>query len=257
MASGTSSWLRGVIALLVLVAMTAAMAACGGSLKPTSNSTARQSTNTATQTGGGPVPSAAGSQTSGNPGDNPASGVRDLPCREFIATQPPAHNMRVLLGVVALPTSPPLRRALQTARSDLHDPAARLFAKSGLDIRAGARLRLIVPDWLRTRFSIGWGNAGEGHRGTTIVVDACTGPPGAKWLVYAGGYYVRDPFCVPPTVAAEQQRRRVRIGVGKGVPRAAPTAPADTGVNDPGHSRASSTPGDGSSTNISRPCLTA
>jgi hypothetical protein len=219
MASGTSSWLRGVIALLVVVvAMTAAMAACGASPKPTSNSTARQSTKTATLTGGGPVPSATSGQTSGHPGDIPASGVRDLPCRESIAAQPPAHNVRVILGVVALPTSPHVRRALQTARSDLPARAARLFAKSGLVIRAGARLRLIVPDRLRSRFSIGWGNAGEDHRGTTIVVDACAGPPGAKWLVYAGGFYVHDPFCARLTVAADQQRRQVRIGVGKACP---------------------------------------
>ncbi len=218
MASGTSSSLRGVIALLVVVAMTAAMAACGGSPKPTSNSTARQSTETATLTGGRPVPSATSGHTSGHPGGIPASGVRGLPCREFIATQPPAHNMRVVLGVVALPTSPHLPLALETARSNMHDRAARLFAKSGLVIRARARLRLIVPDGLRSRFSIGWGNAGEGHRGTTIVVDACTGPPGAKWLVYAGGYYVRDPFCASLIVAAHRQRRRVRIGVGKACP---------------------------------------
>ena len=218
MASATSSSLRGVIALLVVVATTTAMAACGGSPKPTSNTTARQSTKTATQTGGGPVPTATGGQTYGHPGDIPASGVRDLPCGEFIATQPPAHNVRVILGVVALPTSPHSRRALQTTRSDLPARAARLFAKSGLVIRAAARLRLIVPDRLRSRFSIGWGNAGEGHRGTTIVVDACTGPPGAKWLVYAGGFYVRDPFCAPLTVTAHQQRRRVHIGVGRACP---------------------------------------
>jgi hypothetical protein len=218
MASGTSSWLRGVIALLVVAAMTVAMAACGGSPKPTSNSTARQSTKTATLTGGGPVPSAASGQTSGHPGDIRASSVRDLPCREFIATRPPAHNVRVILGVVALPTSPHLRRALQTARSDLPARAARLFAKWGLVIRAGVRLRLIVPDRLRSRFSIGWGNAGEDHRGTAIVVDGCAAPPGAKWLVYAGGFYVRDPLCARLTVAAHQQRRQVRIGVGKACP---------------------------------------
>jgi hypothetical protein len=218
MASGTSGWLRGVIALLVVVAMTAAMAGCGGSPKPTSNTTARQSTKAATETGGGPAPSATGGKTSGRSRDTPASGVRGLPCGEFIGTQPPERDMRVVLGVVALPTGPHLRRALQTARSDLHDPAARLFAKWGLDIRAGARFRLIVPDRLRNRFSIGWGNAGEGHRGTTIVVDACSGSRGAKWLAYAGGYYVRDPFCAPLTVAAHRQRRRVRIGVGKACP---------------------------------------
>ena len=215
MGSGGSSCLRRVIASLVFVAMTAAMAACGGSTTPTSNSTstARQSTKMATQTGGGPAPSA-----TGHPRDTPASGARDLPCDEFIATQPPAHDMRVVLGVVALPRSPHSRRALQTARSDLHDPAARLFGKSGLDVRAGARLRLIVPGPLRNQFSIGWGNASEGHRGTTIGVDGCTGPQGAKWLAYAGGYYARDPFCAPLIFAVHQQRRRVRIGVGKACP---------------------------------------
>jgi hypothetical protein len=218
MASGTSGWLRGVIALLLAVATTVATAACGGSSKPTSHTSPRQSTKTATGTSGVPVPSATGGQTSRHSPDALVSGVRDLPCGEFIAKQPPGRDMSVVLGVVALPTSPHLRRALQTARSELRDPAARLFAKWGLEIRVGARLRLIVPDRLRDRFSIGWGNAGEGHRGTTIVVDACPGSRGAKWLVYAGGFYVRDPFCAPLIVSAHGQRRRVRIGVGKACP---------------------------------------
>lgn len=213
-----SGLLRRVTGLLV-VAMTAGMAACGGSSTPTSNSTARQSTQQSTETGGAPVPrSATSGHTSGHSPNTPASGVRRLPCDELIGTQPPERDMRVVLGVVALPASPRLRRALQTARSDLQDPAARLFAKWGLEIRAGARFRLIVPDRLRNQFSIGWGNAGEGHRGTTIVVDDCPGSRGAKWLAYAGGYYVRDPFCAPLIVAADRQRRRVRIGVGKACP---------------------------------------
>jgi hypothetical protein len=213
MASGL---LPRVILSLVVVAMTAGIAACGGSPKSTSNSTARRSTKTSALTGGGPRTNSG--LTSGHSRDIGASGVRDLPCSEFIGTQAPERDMRVILGVVALPTSRPLRRALQTTRSGLHAPVARLFAKWGLVIRAGARLRLIVPDRLRNRFSIGWGNAGEGHRGTTIVVDNCTGPPGARWLAYAGGYYVSDPFCAALIVAAHRQRRRVRIGVGKACP---------------------------------------
>lgn len=160
-------------------------------------------------------------QTSGHSRDTPGSGVRGLPCGEFIGTQPPERDMRVVLGVVGLPTSPHLRRALQTARSGLHDPAARLFAKWGLAIRAGARFRLTVPDRLRNQFSIGSGNAGEDHRGTTIVVNDCSGSRGAKGLDYAGGYNVRDPFCAPLIVAAHRQRRRVRIGVGKACPDSA------------------------------------
>lgn len=212
MASGL---LPRVLALLVVVALTAGIAACGGSPDSTANSKARRSTKTSTQTGDGRPTN--GGQTSDHSRDIPASGARGLPCNEFIGTQAPERLMRVILGVVALPTSPNLRQALQTTPSGLHDPAARLFAKSGLEIRAGARLRPIVPDRLRDQFSIGWGNARESHR-TTITVDSCAGPPGARWLAYAGGYYVRDPFCASLLVAAHRQQRRVWIGVGKACP---------------------------------------
>ncbi len=92
--------------------------------------------------------------------------ARVLPCQELIGTGPPVSGMHVVLGVVALPASPWTRRALQTARSGLRDPRARLLAKQGLVIRAGARFRLIVQGRLSDRLSIGWGNAREGHRGT-------------------------------------------------------------------------------------------
>jgi len=141
--------------------------------------------------------------------------VRVLRCHEFIGTGPPVSGMRVILGVVALPASPWTRRALGAARSGLRDPSARLFAKQGLVIRAGARFRLIVPRGWRDRLTIGWGNAGEGHWGSTIAVDACSGPRGAKWLAYAGGYFVRDPICAPLVVAADGQRQRVQIGIGR------------------------------------------
>jgi hypothetical protein len=144
-----------------------------------------------------------------------AGSVRTLPCQEVIGTGPPVSGMHVVLGVVALPASPWMRRALQTARSGLPDPRVRLFAKEGLVIRAGARFRLIVARRLQDRLSIGWGNAGEGHRGSTIAVDACSGPRGARWLAYAGGYFIRDPMCAPLIVAANGQQQQVQIGIGK------------------------------------------
>jgi hypothetical protein len=208
--------MRRVIALLVVVALRAGFAECSASGDSKAHSAARRFTKTSTQTGDGRPTN--GGQMSDHSRDIPPSGARGRPCNEFIGMQAPERDMRVFLGVVALPASPHLRQALQTTRSDLRDPAARLFAKTGLEIRAGARLRLIVPDRLRDQFSIGWGNAGEGHRGTTIVVNSCTGPPGARWLAYAGGYYVRDPFCASLLVAAHRQQRRVRIGVGKACP---------------------------------------
>lgn len=51
-------------------------------------------------------------------------------------TQPPPADWTVMLGVVALPAAPRVP-ALETFRCGLRDPAARLFSKAGLIIRAG------------------------------------------------------------------------------------------------------------------------
>lgn len=130
----------------------------------------------------------------------------------------PSRNMTMVLGVVSLPASPKMTRALQTARTGLGVPAARLFAKWGLFVRAGATVRLIVPERFRHRLSIGWGNNSDGHRGNLISVTGCAGPPGARWLVWPGGYYVRDPVCAPLIIEAGGQRRRVQMGIGKPCP---------------------------------------
>lgn len=147
-----------------------------------------------------------------------ADAIRLLPCRETIGAQPPEQDMSVALGVVALPASPHLRRALQTALTGSPDPAARLFAKWGLVVRAGARFDLIVPKRLRDRLSIGWGNAGEGHVGSTISVPGCRGRRGHKWLDFAGGYWVHSTICAPLIVNAHGRRRRVWIGIGRACP---------------------------------------
>jgi hypothetical protein len=144
--------------------------------------------------------------------------ARPLPCNESIGTEAPARDLQVVLGVVALPVSEQAEHALQTADSGLADPAARLFAKQGLVIRPDAHFRLIVPHRLRDRFSIGWGNAGERHRGSAISVDGCSGSRGDEWLAYAGGYFVRDPMCASLIVAAKGRRKSVSIGVGEACP---------------------------------------
>ncbi len=144
--------------------------------------------------------------------------IRVLPCREAIGNEAPERGMTVALGVVGLPARPRTRRALQTAFTGSHDPAARLFAKWGLVIRAGTDFQLVVPRQLRGRASIGWGNADEGHVGDTIVVHGCRGRQRGEWLDFAGGYWVRSPICLPLTVAADGRRRQLSIGIGKGCP---------------------------------------
>lgn len=68
-----------------------------------------------------------------------------LRCADFINTSPPPRDYSVVLNVVGLPTSPH-SEALQTART--HDVPAepRLFAKTGLLIRADSKFSLLVPD---------------------------------------------------------------------------------------------------------------
>jgi hypothetical protein len=159
------------------------------------------------------------SACAGGPGRQRRAGhasIRVLPCRETIGNEAPGRGMTVALGVVGLPASPRMRRALQTASTGSHDPSARLFAKWGLVIRAGADFQLIVPRELRGRASIGWGNADEGHVGDTIVVHGCRRRQGGEWLDFAGGYWVRSAICLPLTVAADGRRRRLSIGVGTG-----------------------------------------
>lgn len=141
--------------------------------------------------------------------------IRLLPCRETAGANAPWQGTSVVLGVVGLPASPHMRRALQTTLTGSRNRAARLFAKEGLVVRAGARFELIVPTRLRDRLSIGWGNAGEGHVGSTISVPGC---PGGKWLDFAGGYWVHSTMCAPLIVESDGLRRRVWIGIGKACP---------------------------------------
>lgn len=147
-----------------------------------------------------------------------SSAIRLLPCGESIGARRPWQGMSVVLGAVALPASPRMRRALQTALTGSPDSAARLFAKEGLLVRPGARFDLTVPTRLRDRLSIGWGNAGEGHVGSTIRVPGCRGGDGERWLAFAGGYHVHTPICARLIVDARGLRRRVWIGIGKACP---------------------------------------
>jgi len=142
-----------------------------------------------------------------------------LVCNESIGLRRPGSTgLHTVLGVVALPTAPAYT-ALQTSRTGMHG-RLRLFAKTGLLIKPRTRFELRVPAALTRRMAISWGNAGDPPPRSRFVVDDCGRgtTTGSRWLVYAGGFYVSHPACVPLEVIANGRRARVRIGVGTPCP---------------------------------------
>ncbi len=123
--------------------------------------------------------------------------------------------MQVVLGVVALPTSPRYS-ALQTSRSGDGTGPMRLFAKTGLVIKTGTTFELIVAAGTANRASIGWGaSAAPRHR---ILVPSCPTAGGNGWLAYPGGYWIEHSACVSIIVKAAARQQQVHIGVGAPCP---------------------------------------
>ena len=117
--------------------------------------------------------------------------------------------LRVVLGVVALPTSPGYP-ALQTS---VTGGPRRLFAKTGLLIRPGTTFELMVPAPFTGRLSIGWSTPGN-----RVIVRNCASPGHGGWLAYVGGYWIDHPACVPIIVRAGNRQQQVYIGLGTACP---------------------------------------
>lgn len=114
-------------------------------------------------------------------------------------------------GQVALPAD----WRLGTSRDPGAPAVARLFAKQGLLVRSGSRVELSLPDGLRSHAAIGWGNPGQP---AAVVRVSCPAVPGRPWLVFAGGYWVDRPQCLPVRVQTSTGTTTVRIGVGVSCP---------------------------------------
>lgn len=144
-----------------------------------------------------------------------------LHCADDIGGDAPPEDYTVVHGAVALPAAP-RHAALQAA------PAGgppRLFAKTGLVVRAGATVELSVPPSVGSHVGIGWANgpAGPSRR---FVVPGCPDLRGTSWLAYPGGYWADEPLCLPLDVRVGGETERVEIGVGTACPgQAAPPAP--------------------------------
>ncbi|MEW1588768.1 hypothetical protein AB0283_25360 [Micromonospora vinacea] len=132
------------------------------------------------------------------------------PCTTSVdALAAPPAGYRLVGTDVAVPDA----QVLSAEDAGEADPAARLFAKWGLVVRAGTVVVLrVAPGW-QDRARLGWG--GTGAPATTATVHACAGEGGqAQWLAFVGGTWVARAACVPLIVTSNGQEDRVTLGIG-------------------------------------------
>lgn len=156
------------------------------------------------------APSASPTQSAAATITSPASST-SLLCRDIIASRDvPDADLTIVFDQVGLPT----RSALQAATDPLEpDPSARWFSKVGLFVARGSSFELIVPaEWIG-HLTIAWGNPGE--RTTHLYVTGCDATRAeTAWVVFAGGFWVGEPACVPLLVRAGDREQLLHIGVG-------------------------------------------
>ncbi len=147
----------------------------------------------------------------------------------------PPPEFSTVVGAVALQTSDSTAQplAVEVVQPGSGDeaplpgpqPAGGFWVKSGLMVRAGEEVELSVPPEVREALWVQWGQAG-GRWTSDLTVPACEGQraewvisgDATEWRVFAGGFWVREPACMPLVVRAGQQEERVTIGIGAPCP---------------------------------------
>lgn len=136
-----------------------------------------------------------------------------LRCQDAIYSQlNPGSDQATIYGEVALP-----KDSLQANRSGEADPSAKLFAKNGLSVASNTSFMLSVPDQWMGKLSIGWGS--PAIRTMNLYVPRCQQSASQnRWLVFAGGFWVSEPACVPIVVNSGTEQETVQVGVGTACP---------------------------------------
>jgi hypothetical protein len=157
-----------------------------------------------------PPPPSASASASLSPAALPP-GMTSLDCSDPIGVvSSPTKPRGSTLDVVGLDTT----STLQVSRAGGADPH-RLFAKTGLLVRAGREATLTVPaDWA-ARVSIAWGNHAA-EWATSLHIPACPQPPSGsgQWLAFPGGFSLDKAACVPLEVSAGNKTTTVHVSVG-------------------------------------------
>ncbi|MFF4772944.1 hypothetical protein ACFY05_08825 [Microtetraspora fusca] len=154
------------------------------------------------------------------PPASPAADYASVRCDEGIGGEaaPPA-DFQVVGDAVALPTTDVRKAALQAAEAKMPDGSQGSFAKQGLLVRRGRHVELSVPESLTGRAWLVWGKPGS--PGARVVADRCQ--EDKEWIVFPGGYLVREVGCLPVRVRVDGGAvQEVRIGVGAPCPGQGP-----------------------------------
>jgi len=93
-----------------------------------------------------------------------------------------------------------------------------VFQKIPIALKTGAQMTLSVPEEMRGQMKIGWSNAGY-TVANELAVQGCTTPNvGTSWVVYPGGFWLKEPGCVPLTVTTEAATKTIDLPIGKSCP---------------------------------------
>jgi hypothetical protein len=88
--------------------------------------------------------------------------------------------------------------------------------KQGIQIRAQAPpVEIALPLAWRSRAGIHWGDRSVAN---VVRFPSC---PGESWLVFVGGFHLRQPSaCLPLDVRVGAQQARIHVGIGRRCPAA-------------------------------------
>lgn len=157
-----------------------------------------------------PRPSAPTTSLRADPGGSPSSDGQESCAVAVDAMREPPDDYRIVGEDVAVPD----REVLQASESGEPDPAARLFAKWGLVVRAGAVVDLRVASGWEDRARLGWGNPAKPAVSVQVRACAAADDDQSQWLAFVGGTWVAQPTCLPLTIRSQEQTMQVRLGIG-------------------------------------------
>jgi hypothetical protein len=138
-----------------------------------------------------------------------------LDCSADILTHGRSPSYRVVVGAVALQAWP--AAGVLHASADHTPGAPRLFAKTGLLVRAEVPSTITVEASPHHVVEMGWRN-GSVVPTRRVVVPPCHRDGTSRWLAFPGGYWVSRPGCLTVTVRSRGRADSVRVAVGAPCP---------------------------------------